>query len=75
MTLCAWCACRWVDELCHQLIFFCEKLQQVKSLSQAHLSKASPVLVISFRTHYADSSRFAVCCSRCCLLLIPSRPS
>ena len=28
--------------MCYQLTFFCEKLQQVKSLSQAHLTKASP---------------------------------
>ena len=38
--------CRWVDDVCYQLTFFCEKLQQVKSLSQAHLTKASPGVFI-----------------------------
>ena len=34
---------RWVDDLCYQLTFFCERLQQVKSLSQAHITTASPL--------------------------------
>ena len=53
MTLCAWCLCRWVDDICYQLTFFFKKLQQVKGLSQALLSKASPLLVIPLQTHYA----------------------
>ena len=37
--------------MCYQLTFFCEKLQQVKSLSQAHLSKASPTLLTLEHAH------------------------
>ena len=32
--------------MCYQLTFFCEKLQQVKSLSQTHLTKASLSLLL-----------------------------
>ena len=49
----AWCLCRWVDDICYQLTFFFEELQQVKGLSQAHLSKASPLSVIPLQTPYA----------------------
>ena len=42
--------------MCYQLTFFCEKLQQVKSLSRAHLTKVSQsMLAIAERTH---GSRF-----------------
>ena len=58
--LCACNMCRWVDDIHYQLTFFSEKLQQVKSLSQAHLSKASPLLVISLHTHHAYSSRYCI---------------
>ena len=41
---------RWVDDLCYQLTFFCERLQQVKGLSQAHLMTASPPTALCSNT-------------------------
>ena len=53
--------------MCYQLTFFCEKLQQVKSLSQAHLAKVSQSLLL-----VADHTRGPLSCKLSDMIVLHS---